>query len=45
MKAKLELLDKLSRLYVLEKEREAKGLQAITDFFRQITKESESDCD
>jgi hypothetical protein len=45
MKAKLELLDKLSRLYVLEKEREAKGLQAITDFFRPITKESESDCD
>jgi hypothetical protein len=32
MKAKLELLDKLSRLYALEKGREAKGLQVIRDF-------------
>jgi hypothetical protein len=43
MMAKLETLDKLHRLYVLEIEREARGLQAITDYFQPITKETEGD--
>jgi hypothetical protein len=43
MKAKLATLDKLHRLYVLEIEREARGLQAITDYFQPITKETEGD--
>jgi hypothetical protein len=43
MMAKLETLDKLHRLYILEIEREARGLEAITDYFQPITKETEGD--
>jgi hypothetical protein len=44
-KAKLATLDKLHRLFVMENEREARGLRAITDYFQPITKETEGDCD
>jgi hypothetical protein len=44
-KAKLATLDKLHRLFVMENEREARGLRAITDYFQPITKETEGDGD